>query len=88
MQSITTKFLAPTNTKGDRIKATCEAGTITAAWDYEFDSKDNHMAAADALRIKLGWNTKCYPDMVGGDTKDGMVFVFVKTEYTLKSEVK
>ncbi len=88
MQSITTKFLSPTNTKGSRIKATCEAGNVTVSRDYGLEVGENHMAAADALRVKLGWNTKNYPDMVGGDTKDGMCFVFVDDRYRLKSEVE
>ena len=34
-QSITTKYLPPTNSRGSRIKATCEAGSVTIPYAYE-----------------------------------------------------
>ena len=54
-QAITTKFIAPTNFKGSRVKATAQAGSITLHWSHALNSEDNHTAAAEALAIKLDW---------------------------------
>ena len=49
MQAIITKYLSPTDTKGPRIKATCQRGSVTVAWDHEFTAQDNHKRAAVVL---------------------------------------
>jgi len=71
-QTITTKYLGPTETKGARIKAVTFGGTsVTVPFDY---NGDPHNIAMIALRDKLGWNLhKC----VSGSTKTGCVFVFI-----------
>lgn len=55
-QAITTKFLAPTNHKGARIKASADAGHVTVDWDYSLNVEGNHKAAAKALVSHLGWS--------------------------------
>ena len=55
MQAIVTKFLAPTNHKGARIKATAAAGTVTINFDYEAGDFGSHLLAANALLKKLNW---------------------------------
>ena len=55
MQAIQTKYLGPTNYRGSRFKAKCAAGSLTVSYDYSLNSADNHKAAAEALRVKLGW---------------------------------
>ena len=55
LQAITTRFLGPTNSRGSRFSATCRAGKITVPRDYSLNANDNHIAAANALREKLGW---------------------------------
>jgi len=55
MQAITTKYLGPTNTRGSRVKATCQAGSVTIEWDDALNSDQNHNAAATALIEKWGW---------------------------------
>jgi hypothetical protein len=52
MQAITTKYLGPTNHKGARIKATCQAGSVTIGFPY---ADDDHAHACAALLAKLGW---------------------------------
>lgn len=61
-QAIVTKFLGPTDHRGARVKATCEAGSVTVSWDYgrgnasgEDDVSANHRHAATVLASKLGW---------------------------------
>lgn len=54
-QGITTKYLGPTNHRGSRVKATCEAGSVTVEWDHALNSSGNHAAAASALLTKLRW---------------------------------
>lgn len=73
MQTITTKYHGPTNTKGARISATTTGGKrIYIPFDYEHDDTHNHAAAAQALRDEQNWAG----EMVGGHTKTGMVWVF------------
>lgn len=54
-QAIVTKWLSPSHTKGSRIKASAEAGSLTIPWDYSLNVEDNHASAAMALVRKLGW---------------------------------
>lgn len=80
MQAIHTRFISPTNTRGSRYKATCEAGTLTLSADHALDSDANHLRAAQALITKLGWwhdpaRGDGYGDWYGGGTTDGYVFV-------------
>lgn len=56
MQAIVTRYFGPTNFRGSRIKATCEATTIFPDYDDGLDLEGNHDAAARALIVKLGWN--------------------------------
>lgn len=54
-QAIVTKFLGPTNHRGSRVKAKCQAESITVSWDSNLDINENHTAAATALAQKMGW---------------------------------
>lgn len=83
MQAIVTKTYGPTDQKGARIKAKCDAGSITIPHDYSHQLGDErtHRGAAIALCKKLGWNGK----MVGGCLPDGRyAFVFVRTADTFR----
>jgi hypothetical protein len=73
MQAITTKFFGPSNVKGARIKATCEAGSITIGYRHELTGEGPHAAAAMALVRKLGWQGDTA--WVCASTKDGYAFV-------------
>ena len=74
-QSITTKYLGPTNYRGGRIKATATGGrSVTLAWSYELGIEGNHTAAASALAAKLckaaggdGWDG----EWIGGGLNEG-----------------
>lgn len=67
MQAILTKYHGPTNVKGSRISATCDAGRIVVSYDHALNGDGNHAAAAKALAIKLGWNG----DYIGGTLPNG-----------------
>ena len=54
-QAIVTKYLGPTNHRGSRVKATCEAGSLTMGWSHDLDVAENHSRVAVALATKLGW---------------------------------
>jgi hypothetical protein len=56
MQAIETRYLGPTNFRGARVKALCEAGRVVVAWDDGLDVAGNHDVAARVLIKKLGWN--------------------------------
>jgi hypothetical protein len=55
-QSIETKYLHPTNHKGARIVAKCDAGRKILPWEYELNVAENHALAACALAKSLGWD--------------------------------
>lgn len=58
MQAIRTRYHGPSNTRGSRISAQCEAGRIYVGYDHALNLDENHVAAATALRVKLGWQEK------------------------------
>jgi hypothetical protein len=68
MQAILTKNLGPTNTKGSRIKATAQAGSIILSWDDTLNSDENHYSAALQYATRMGWLVRarlvpgCLPD--------------------------
>jgi hypothetical protein len=51
MQAIVTKYLPCTNSRGARIKAWCERGSITVSFDHA--AHDPHLVAVQALREKF-----------------------------------
>jgi hypothetical protein len=74
-QAITTSYRGPTDSKGSRVIARCEAKRISVPWDYALDAGANHAAAALQLMDQLGWSEKS--DLVMGGTREGYVFVQV-----------
>ena len=77
-QAIVTKYLGPTNHRGSRIKAKCEAGTITIPWDSAFDVAENHAHAAKQLASKLDWRG---PWTLGAlPSNDGYVLVMLAAD--------
>lgn len=77
MQAITTKYLGPTNFRGSRVKAMCQAGSLILNWDDALDTNPNHDRAAIALRNKLGWDKDCYGRLYRGVLPDGTGNVYV-----------
>lgn len=55
MQAIVTKYIGPTNTRGARIKAKCDTGSITIPHPHALSGAAVHEAAVAALLVKLGW---------------------------------
>lgn len=81
MQTITTKYAGPTDHRGSRIVATSASGhRISISYDSSLNSEDAHKKGAIALREKLGWSKP----MVGGHTKEGMVWVFDTGDYRIE----
>lgn len=77
MQAIETKYLGPTNTRGARIKAWCEAGSVVIPFSYSGPTQvEPHREAVEALARKLGWAGKW---VLGGVKGGGYVAVCVKT---------
>jgi hypothetical protein len=71
-QAIATHYIGPTNTRGSRVKAQCEAGSVTLEWDDSLNQTMNHAAACRALLTKLDWRGHWY---MGGIRGRGYVFV-------------
>lgn len=58
MQAIQTKYHGPTNVRGSRISAKCDAKRIVLSWDHSLDADGNHKMAAAELIKRLGWDVK------------------------------
>ena len=56
MQTITTQYKDPTNTKGSRILAKSWLKNKSVAWNHALNSEGNHKAAAQALVDELNTN--------------------------------
>lgn len=73
-QAILVKYHGPTNTRGSRMFATCDAGSLSTSWDYALNADENALEAARALCHKFGWNPS---SLVGGGLPNGdRCFVF------------
>jgi len=76
-QSISTKYLCATNTRGSRVKARSSSGlAVTLSWDDALNTDANHGAAALALATKLGWKGR----WVAGAERDGRGNVYVNDD--------
>lgn len=75
-QAIVTKYLGPTDSRGARVKATAQAGSLTLPWEGAADENENHATAAKALATKLEWSGRWY----GGGLPDGTGNVFVQAD--------
>lgn len=58
MQAIVTKYLGPTCYKNARVKATCNAKSVTFYWQDDLNVEENHEYAAKMLAAELGWPCK------------------------------
>jgi hypothetical protein len=76
MQAIVTKYIGPTNHRGARVKATCQAGSVVIPYDYALGTYENHDAAARALLEKLGWCGQWF----GGGMPDGTGNCYVRDD--------
>ncbi|AHN84552.1 hypothetical protein 9g_00036 [Enterobacteria phage 9g] len=77
-QAIITKFLAPTMSRGDRVKATGWNGSLTITWRYDLSAYGNHRAAAEEL-IK-NFNNKAgveFEIVAGGELPDQSGYAFI-----------
>ena len=75
MKAIETRFHGPTNVRGSRFSATdSDNNRVTVSSDHALNSDENHRAAAEALKAKMGWKG----EIIGGSTKRGMVWVFTE----------
>lgn len=55
MQAIQTRYLGPTNYRGARVSAQCDAGRAVVPWNHALNVEQNHAAACAALVARLGW---------------------------------
>lgn len=75
LQAIATRYLGPTNTRGSRVKAHCEAGSLTVGWDHALNPFQNHQAAALALAAKLKWGRLYVGGSLPQSCRDAYAFV-------------
>ena len=81
-QAITTHFLGPTHTKGARVKAMCQARSLTVHWDHAIDVDANHATAALALATAMGWHGQ----WLGGALPSGKGSCYVLVPRHISSE--
>jgi hypothetical protein len=73
VKAITTRYHGPTNYRGARISAEApDNPRIYIPYPYGLDSDAAHRLAAQALCDRMAWTG----GLIGGGTKDGMVWVF------------
>ena len=78
---ISTKYFGPTNTRGARVKATCQCGSITISWDYSLNVDENHVNVMRALtnKFNLEWGN----EWAIGSSNEGYIFVPVREFNTI-----
>lgn len=76
MQAIRTRYFGPSNVRGSRIQAKCEAKTIFTPYDHSLNIEDNHITAREALVKALGWTSPHYKPMACGRFDNDYFHVF------------
>ena len=67
MQAIRTRYYGPSDTRGTRITAKCEGGSLTIPRNYSLDVEQDHARAAQKLAERLGWDGVYHGGSFGGD---------------------
>ena len=78
MQTITTSYAGPTNTKGSRVMVKSWFKNKAFVWDHALNSEANHKAAAQQLvdilnsdRVKKGYSDYQWSIIASGSMPDG-----------------
>ena len=78
MQTITTTFKGPTNTKGSRTMVKSWLKNKSVSWNHALNTEENHKAAAQALvdelnadRVKKGHGDYQWMIVAAGSMPDG-----------------
>ncbi len=78
MQTITTSYAGPTNSRGCRVLVKSWMKNKAFGWDYSLNSEENHKAAAQQLvdvlnadRIKNGYADFQWSIVASGSMPDG-----------------
>ena len=78
MQTITTRYAGPTNTKGSRVMVKSWLKNKAFGWDHALNSEENHKVAAQQLvdilnsdRVKKGHGDYKWSIIANGSMPDG-----------------
>lgn len=90
MQSIRTRYIGPSNVRGSRIQAKCEARTVYVPYNHALNLDANHRAACEELLRVLGWTSDKgrFPDMVGGSHGGDMYWVFIEGRHRTNASLR
>jgi len=77
MQAITTRYIGPTNFRGSRVKAQCDAGSLVWHWDYRLGPDENHDKACAALVARLKWPGPWFGGTLAPSEKSARCYVCV-----------
>jgi len=85
MQTILTKFIPATNTRGSRIKAVQygwgdkrECKSLSIPYPHEMNSDDAHAHVAGLLAAKLGWYGEFVSGSLGAHSEYAECFVMLR----------
>jgi hypothetical protein len=56
MQAIRTRYHGPTNSRGSRIIAKCDGGSIAMPYNHALNLDANHATAAQMLLDRMNWS--------------------------------
>lgn len=78
MQTITTKYAGPTNTKGSRVLVKSWLKSKAVSWNHALNTEENHKAAAQTLinvlnaeRVRKGYGDYAWVIIAAGSLPDG-----------------
>lgn len=85
MQTITTQYAGPTNTKGSRVMVKSWLKNKAVSWDCSQSSQDNHLDAAQKLvdelnkdRQQVEWMKDMFWTIIaGGSMPDGKGYAYI-----------
>lgn len=80
MQAIRTRYFGPTNFRGSRIQAKCEAKSIFVSYDHALNLSQNHKVACETLVRKVKWDKHNFTPIVGGLFNGDYYWVFTNDD--------
>lgn len=82
MQAIRTRYHGPSNTRGSRIIAKCEGGSVIMPYNHALNLDGNHAAAAQLLLQRMGW-----PGVYHGGQFEHDYYWIVPTTWSLVASI-
>lgn len=88
MQTIVTKSFPPTSKTDRKVKASCEAGSVTLPWCYARDNESNHNFAVLCLTKMLDWSVQLVCGALPQNEKHEYVYVILNRKIGTTSIIR